>query len=71
MTSSSYPQSWTLTPRGDELRRAGHTIFRRGDGDHHWPAVCSKCNGLSEIGVSGVSEVAAKANLSRMISTPR
>jgi hypothetical protein len=41
--SPSYPQSWTKAHNGVELKEAGHTVYRRGDGEHHWPATCSKC----------------------------
>jgi hypothetical protein len=48
MPSSTYPQSWTLVRNGPELERAGHTVYRRGDGFHHWTAVCSKCREQAE-----------------------
>ena len=39
----SYPQSWTLTRNAEELKRAGHCVYYRGDGAHHDTGICSKC----------------------------
>jgi len=45
MPSSPYPQSWDLVSgaHAQKLERSGHTIYHRGDGPHHWSAVCSEC----------------------------
>ena len=58
--SDNKSQSRTLTRKGEELRRMGHTVHQLSDGEHHFWETCEKCKTL-------------KTPLARLaaVSTPR